>query len=188
MNILTVKVFLALLLFSAGIEFSFAQYNTPYKKQIKYFLDDEKGNKSGFKFQFQNDDKNNLYVNFTVLDSSKWNIELRNDSVQIGNYTYPFDIIHQIGTVKPGKSEQICIIVVSATGGNGIVTNEFTTINPDFDTPVNVQINYLIKQNSITYNYNRTSLDLYRSNEIRFITGLVGEYNMIWYEGYKEKK
>lgn len=188
MNIFTVKVLLALLLFSVEIEYSVAQYNTPYKKQIKYYLDDEKGNKSGFKFQFQNDEKNNLYANFTALDSSEWMVEIRNDSVSICKYTCPFDVIHQIGTVKPGKSEQICIIVVSATGGNGIVTNEFTTINPDFDTPVNVQINYLIKQNTITYNYNRTSLDLYRSNEIRFITGLVGEYNMIWYEGYKEKK
>jgi hypothetical protein len=188
MRILLLKVFLVLLICLIGIENSTAQYNTPYKKQIKYIFDEATGNRCGFKFQFQYDNKNTYDVNFSVLDSFNWNVSIKKDSTLINSYSYPFDIIYQIGLVKPGKDENTCIIVVSATGGNGIITNEFTFINPESDSLMNVQINYVEKYNNTTFNYNQASLDPHRTAEIKFIVGLVGEYNLIWYERYKDKK
>jgi len=187
MKILIFKVLLVLLFCLIGIENSSAQYTTPYKKQIKYLLDEEKGSKENYKFSFQDDDKNIYDVNFSVLDSINWNISVKQDTTFIIKCSYPFDIIHQIGLVKPGKNSQTCVLVVSATGNNEIITNEFTFINPEFDSLMNVQINYVLKYKNTTYNYNKASLDARRTDEIKFIVGLVGEYNMIPYERYKVK-
>lgn len=188
MRNLLLKVLLVLLFCLIGIENSSAQYTTPYKKQIKYLLDDTIGNKSGFKFQFKYDEKNTYDVNFSVLDSLNWDISIKKDTIFILKCSYPFDIIHQIGLVKPGKSSQPCIIVVSATGDKEIITNEFTLINPEFDDLMNVQIHYVLKYKNTTFDYNKASLDAHRTDEIKFIIGLVGEYDMIPYERYKEKK
>ncbi|MCX6164408.1 MAG: hypothetical protein NTU73_06025 [Ignavibacteriae bacterium] len=188
MRNLLLKVLLVLLFCLFVTDNSSAQYTTPYKKQIKYLLDDTVGNKFGFKFQFKYDDKNTYDVNFSVLDSVNWSISIKQDTTFIIRCSYPFDIIHQIGLVKPSKSSQPCILVVSATGGNEIITNEFTIINPEFDNLMNVQIHYVLKYKNTTFDYNKASLDEHRTDEIKFIIGLVGEYDMIWYERYKEKK
>jgi hypothetical protein len=188
MKILIFKVLLVFLFCLIGIENSSAQYTTPYKKQIKFLLDEEKGSKENFKFRFQYDDKNNYDVNISVLDSINWKISIKKDTTFAITYSYPFDVIHQIGLVKPGKSNQTCIIVVSATGDNEIITNEFTLINPEFDDLMNVQIHYVLKYKNTTFDYNKASLDAHRTDEIKFLVGLVGEYDMIPYEKYKEKK
>lgn len=188
MKVFIIKVLLVLLLYSIGIENSTAQNNKPYKKQIKYLLDEAIGNKCGFKFQLKDDNKNIYDVDFTVLDSLNWSVIIKKDTVLIKSFFYPFDIIHQIGLVKPGKSEETCILIVSATGGNEIITNTFSFINPDFDDIMNVQINYVLKYKNTTFDYNKASLDEHRTDEIKFIVGLIGEYDMIWYERYKEKK
>ncbi len=187
MKVFIIKILLVLLLSPAFLINISAQYNTPYKKQIKYLYDEIIGNKCGLIFQYQ-ESKKNYSIDFSLSDSLNWNIILRKDSLIAKKYYYPFDIIHQVGLVKLGKAKRLCILVVSATGGNGIITNEFTFINPEYDSLMNVQINYIIKTNNITYNYNQASLDINRSDEIKFLIGLIGEYDMIWYERYKEKK
>lgn len=184
MKTFVIKVLLILFLCPLTIQLSQAQYITPYKKQINFILDDVIGKKSNFNFRFHDYINNDYEVDFTTTDSLNWKITLKRDSI-IRKYEHRFNTIHQIGIVKPGK--QTCVLVVSATGGNGIIKNEFTFINPEYDSIMNVQINHIVKNNNVTYDYNSVTLDPERSNEIKFIIGLVGEYDLIWYERYKEK-
>lgn len=167
---------------------SYAQKSTPYRSQIKYLLIDTTENTQEFKFQYPDKNNDKLDVSFTKSDENKWDIIIMQDTTLINKYSYPLDVIHHIGLVKPGKSEQTCVLIVSATGGNGINTNEFSVINPDFDSMMVVQINYFDVNKNTTYNYNNASLNPYRLDEIKFLIGLIGEYNMITYKKYREKR
>lgn len=182
------KALIIILLFGIETKISNAQYTTPYKKQIKYLLNDSTDNTRDFKFKFEGKNKIFYDVNFSTNDSNNWKVIIMQDTILINKFSYPFDVIHQIGLVKPGNSEQTCILVVSATGGNGITTNEFTFINPDFDSIMNVQINYIEQYNNTTFDYNKASLNPYRLDEIKFLVGLIGEYSLIPYKKYRQKK
>jgi len=181
-----VKILLVILLFTI-IKNSSAQHDTPYKKQINYLLDEIMLNKKFINFNFKDNDKNVVEVKFIESGPGSWRINIIKDSSTYNHYFYYFDSIYQIGYVKPGKDENICIIVISTTGGNGIITNEFSFINPDFDDYVNIKINYNINRDEINYYYNQTALDAKRLNETKFIVGLLGEYKMIGYDNYKKK-
>jgi hypothetical protein len=166
----------------------YAQDLSGYKKQISYLIKSQSEIGQEFKFRFKDKDNNTLDVKFSASDSVNWKITIMNDTILVNKYSYPFEAIHHIGLVKPGKSEQTCILVVSATGGNMITTNEFTFINPDFDSLMIVQINYLEKNGNTSYNYNKSALNPYRMDETKFLVGLLGEYDKINYKNFRQKK
>ena len=164
-----------------------AQYNTTYKKQVKFIVDEKSDTIKSVNFQFTGD---SLYVvNMTSDNTGMWEINISKNSLPYRTYKHAFNVIHQVGLFKTDDESQTCILIVSATGGNGIVTNEFSVINPDFPKLINVQINYLLQAgNNVTYNYNEESLIKERNPEIKFVLYLIGEYNMIKYSRYKEEK
>jgi hypothetical protein len=188
MKNLAFKILVVIILFFSFIKISPAQNDTPYKKQIKFLSDDVFRNKKNFKFYFKDEDKNVIMYNFSDSGSGDWNITIYKDSAPYGQYSCLFDSIYQIGYVKPTNSKDTCVIIISSTGENGIVTNEFTSINPESNDILNIKIYYNISKNDISYNYNKTALDPHRLAETKFIVGLTGEYKMIGFADYKRKK